>query len=78
MFLWIDKSKVLDVPKIFFELWWDEVSSSVVVEDDEEDFESRWCELVFKVVKDLVDASNVDGSWEEKESSDEWEIIAEI
>ena len=71
MFLWIDKSRVLDVPKIFFELWWGEISSSVVGEDDEEEVESRQCELVFGVGKDLVHRLNGDGSWKGKESSDE-------
>ena len=62
MFLWIDKSRVLDDPKIFFEWWWGEVSSSVAVEDDEEEFESRWCELVFKAGKDSVDAQDGEDS----------------
>ena len=77
MFLWMDKSRVSDVPKIFFELQQGKVSSSSAGQDDEEEFESRSRELVFKAGKDLVDRSNVDGSWERKEPSDEWEMIAE-
>ena len=78
MFLWVGESRVLLVgPKIsLFEC--NEVSSSGVDEYEEEELECRWCELVFKAGKDLVDESNVDvssswwlDSWEENESSDE-------
>ena len=51
---------MLDVPKIFFGLWWGEGPSSVVGEYDEEELEGEWCGLVFKTGEDLVDESNVD------------------
>ena len=65
MLLQVDKSRVLDAPKIFFGLWWGEVPSSVVGEYDKEELEGEWCRLVFKAGKDIADESNVDisSSW---------------
>ena len=62
MLLWVGKLRGLLVdPKIsLFEC--NEVPSSGVDEHEEEKLEGRWCELVFKVGKDLAHESNVDVS----------------
>ena len=65
--------RVLSGPLISLDEWWDEVSSSVAGEDDEEELGGRWCELVFKVGKDLVNVLN-DSSLDLKEGevSESW------